>query len=155
MRWVQLLLHACCRPFLLECPIKEVRVMFARLLEEMINSFLTHGGVCVSIAASAGHSVNSWVDHSLNSSVSVSLNLLLNNSPKFISRWRTEFCSQCLVEFCGQPLFEFCSLPLTEFISQQLTEFISQPLTESSCWSDHSSGNCGSLHKGCCALQVV
>ena len=34
---------------MLECPIKEVRVMFARLLEEMINSFLIHGGVCVSI----------------------------------------------------------------------------------------------------------
>lgn len=34
------------RPFLLECPIKEVRVLVAKLLEHMIASFLAHGGVC-------------------------------------------------------------------------------------------------------------
>ena len=37
-----------CRPFLLECPHKEVREMFGQLLKEMITSFLAHGGVCVS-----------------------------------------------------------------------------------------------------------
>ncbi|XP_070196439.1 ubiquitin carboxyl-terminal hydrolase 24-like isoform X2 [Littorina saxatilis] len=34
------------KPFLLECPVKEVRVMFSRLMESMITSFLAHGGVC-------------------------------------------------------------------------------------------------------------